>query len=102
MVQRFEEVAHDPRTLLLREFEFLGVRVDPKYVETQSKEAINPTQESTMPPAVRAALEKIFAEELEWLAANGWTWPEVGPSETRRKRSWKPSSSRREGSSIRG
>ena len=77
LVHRFEDVVRDPRSLLLRVFEFLGIRVDPKYVETQSKEAINPTQESPMPPAVRAALEEIFAEELEWLAANGWTWPEV-------------------------
>ncbi|MEM7203334.1 MAG: sulfotransferase [Planctomycetota bacterium] len=76
LIERFERVAQDPQGLLLDVLRFLGLRADPKYVGLEAERHTNPTAASPIPSAVNAVLHELFAGELEWLAAQGWQWPE--------------------------
>lgn len=73
----FDEIMTDPASLLLRLFEFLGVRAESKYVSSDlSERQINATQKSRIPEELRELLVELHGDELARLAERGFTWPD--------------------------
>ena len=50
--------------MLLDVMRFLGVRADPKYVDPDAGNPVNPTASTRIPAEHRAYLAELFAEDL--------------------------------------
>ncbi|MEO8602063.1 MAG: sulfotransferase [bacterium] len=60
----FDEIATRPHEMLLDVMRFLGVRADPKYVDPDAGNPVNPTASTRIPPEHRAYLAELFADDL--------------------------------------
>ncbi len=66
-VGSFYDIGKFPDRLLLRVFNFLGVRSNPKYIRPSARERINSTEKFEIPEKYRKMLEERFRDELEKL-----------------------------------
>jgi len=64
---KFDDVSKDPEGLLLRAFEFLGIRADSKYVSSSATTRINTTKEAALPARVQTVLDRLYRGEVERL-----------------------------------
>ena len=76
-VGQFGEIAADPGGLLRRLLSFIGVANDLKYVEEYLHVRVNPTEDTDLPDRHREFLQRLFAEEIQRLAA-GPTYALIG------------------------
>lgn len=60
----FDQIATRPREMLLDVMRFLGVRADPRYVDPNAGNPVNPTAATRIPAEQRAFLEDLFADDL--------------------------------------
>jgi hypothetical protein len=67
----FEEVAESPRQLYIRLLEYLDASTDEKYLPEGLERKVNVsrvTEAERIPTAIRACLNGIYRQDLEWLA----------------------------------
>lgn len=64
-VGSFYDIGKFPDQLLLRVFNFLGVRSDSKYIGPLARERIHSTEKIEMPGKYRKMLEEMFRDELD-------------------------------------
>lgn len=60
----FDQIATRPEAMLLDVMRFLGVRADPRYIDPDAKNPVNPTAATRIPPEYRAYLEELFGDEM--------------------------------------
>jgi hypothetical protein len=60
----FDQIATRPQEMLLDVMRFLGVRADPRYVDPDAGNPVNPTAATRIPPEHRAFLASLYAEDM--------------------------------------
>lgn len=75
----FEDVRDEPERLLLEVMSFLGVSADRRYISSDVRQSVNPTEGTSIPEQHRRLLEELFDGDLAKLRARfGLGWP-LGP-----------------------
>ena len=78
-VGMFDDIERRPEKLLLDVMTFLGVNSDPRYIDREVRNPVNPTESSRIPEQYRRFLEELLRPDLESLRQRfGLSWSESG------------------------
>lgn len=71
LVINYNDLEHDPRKLLKRVFEFIGVSTEEKYISDKLDEVVNPSSNNKAIPAkAKEFLTSAYSDEIKWIKDN--------------------------------